>query len=306
MSERKSETARWAQVAATAFLGVVGLVFTGVLTYQQEKNRDNQFSLQARSDSVQFELQEQNRKTQVGLQLLSQREVSEMDFRQRMFEVLVAELLDTRINVRNRVARLQLFLDNFHDIFNARALFDVLAQDASRERPAARDSLITKLVSIARDVTIEQELLVGTVPNIILLSQGADTSFTLGTSHEEELGHESGKSIELAANGEPTEHEISIKLLEVKKNEVRLELNLEPGNPRSEPLRFRVSYFDAPLTDNTLFPDRHRFAITLKGTDMRNRPYTAKVNVFEFPADFVTTGYRPSIRESNKLIEAAR
>ena len=197
-------------------------------------------------------------------------------------------------------------MDNFHDIFNARPLFDVLAQEANRKPQPARDSLISKLVSIARDVTIEQELLVGTVPNIILLSQDADTSFTLGTSHEEERGHESGKSIELAANGEPTQHVISIKLLEVRKNEVRLEVNLEPGNPKSEPLRFTVSYFDAPLTDNTLFPDKHRFAITLKRTDTRKRPYTAKVNVFEFPADFVTTGYRPSIRESNKLIEATR
>ena len=30
MSEQNGETLRWAQVAATAFLGVVGLVFTGV------------------------------------------------------------------------------------------------------------------------------------------------------------------------------------------------------------------------------------------------------------------------------------
>jgi hypothetical protein len=29
----------------------------------------------------------------------------------------------------------------------------------------------------------------------------------------------------------------------------------------------------------------------------------ATLNVFEFPADFITTGYRPSIREANKMFK---
>ncbi len=62
---------------------VVGLYFTRVQFEQQEKNREDQ-----------FELQEMNRKFEAGVQLMSQRELSEMEFRQKMFDVLVAKEKD--------------------------------------------------------------------------------------------------------------------------------------------------------------------------------------------------------------------
>jgi len=151
MPEQKSETARWAQVAATVFLGAVGLIFTVIQNNQQEQNRKDQFDLQQR-----------DQKAQLGLQIISQRELSEMDFRQKMFEVLVAELLDREVHVREWVTRLQLFQHNFHDIFNGRALFDGLEKEAMRlPSQEERDDIIHDLVSLAKEVTQAQELLVG-------------------------------------------------------------------------------------------------------------------------------------------------
>ncbi len=95
-------------------------------------------------------------------------------------------------------------------------------------------------------------------------------------------------------------------MLQVEVHAIKVEVTIDAEKAKDQgetarKLTFKVSFFDAPLTDNTLLPDRHRFAITLKDTDMTVYPYEATFSVFEFPADYVTTGYRPSIREANKM-----
>ncbi len=289
MPEQKSETARWAQVAATVFLGAVGLIFTVIQNNQQEQNRKDQFVLQQR-----------DQKAQLGLQIISQRELSEMDFRQKMFEVLVAELLDREVHVRERVTRLQLFQHNFHDIFNGRALFDGLEKEVmTLPSQEERDDIIHDLVSLAKEVTQAQELLVGAKLNIREIIEGKSTIINLKLDPD---SHE--HSEEQAHSEEPkTSHKIKIKLVKVRARsvEVRVTINYETAEART--IQFEVSYFDAPLTDNTLLPDKHRFSITLKDTDINEHPHKATLNVFEFPADFVTTGYRPTITEVNKLLE---
>jgi len=99
--------------------------------------------------------------------------------------------------------------------------------------------------------------------------------------------------------GEKGEHEIRITLIKVKARSIEVEVNLDAEKERK--LKFQVSFFDAPLTDNTLLPDGHRFTITLKETNMKVNPHEATLNVIEFPAHYVTTGYRPSISEANKM-----
>ena len=284
MAEQKRDSiVRWAQVGATLFLGVVGLVFTYVTNLQQEENRNNQI--------VQ---QEKNRKNQLGIQIMSQREQSEIDFRQKMFGVLVTELLDPKVGVRERVTRLKLFQHNFHDLFNGRALFDVLENEARNLPKEGRDSVIKQLVSLAKEVTVAQELLVGSKPQIFKKKKG--DIFFVRLNKLEEDSHENGEN---HTDGNEGGHVISIKLINVKALSIEIEVMIDEDTERK--LKFEVSFFDAPLTDNTLLPDKHRFAITLKETNMKTQEAT--LNVFEFPADYVTTGYRPSIREANKMFK---
>ena len=275
MAEQKRESiVRWAQVGATLFLGVVGLVFTYVVELQQEKNRSNQ----------------------MAVQFMSQREQTEINFRQKMFEVLVTELLDPKVPVRERVTRLKLFQHNFHDIFNGRELFDVLEKAAGNLPEPEKDDIIHDLVSLAKEVTVAQEFLVGARFNINTIKKG--DSLIVPLKKLEEDIHEHGGNHK---NDSDYSHVIIIKLLEVKENAVEIEVIINAENTESLRLEFEVSYFDAPLTDNTLLPDKHRFAITLKETNMKTQEAT--LNVFEFPADYVTTGYRPSIREANKMFK---
>ena len=311
MPEQKSETARWAQVAATVFLGVVGLIFTVIQNNQQEDNRKAQFLLQQVNQKAQIQLQEQNRKAQLGLQLMSQRELSEMDFRQKMFEVLVNKLLDPKVDVRERVTRLQLFQHNFHDIFNGRALFNRLEKEALKlPKREDRDETIHNLVSLAKEITRDQELLVGAKPTEIKdIIVGNSTIVNLKSDHDShEPSEEQAPSEEPENSHEHSEepensHKIKIKLIKVRARSVEVQVTINHDTAEARTIQFDVSYFDAPLTDNTLLPDKHRFAITLKDTNINKHPYKATLNVFEFPADFVTTGYRPMITEANKLIE---
>ncbi len=272
MAEQEGQTVKWAQVVATIFLGVVGLVFTYVIDVQQEENRKNQ----------------------MAVQIMSQREQSEIDFRQKMFGVLVAELLDSEVDVRERVTRLKLFQHNFHDIFNGRALFDVLEAEARNLPKKDQDEVIKELVSLAKEVTEAQELLVGAKPEISRKKVG--DSFTVHLGKPQKRNYEHGENHTLSNEGE---HEISIKLIKVKAHAIEVEVIIDAEKGRKR--EFEVSYFDEPLTDNTLLPDRHRFAITLKETNMKVDPHEATLSVFEFPADYVTTGYRPSIREANRM-----
>ena len=95
-------------------------------------------------------------------------------------------------------------------------------------------------------------------------------------------------------------------MLKVEEHAIKVNVIIDAEKEQEMELEFKVSFYDAPFTDNTLLPDKHRFAITLKKTNMESDPPEATFHVFEFPADYVTTGYRPSIREANKMIEAIK
>ena len=274
MVERKGEAARWAQVGATIFLGVVGLIFTHRTDAQQEENRKNQ----------------------MAVEIMSQREQSEMDFRQKMFEVLVAELLNPKVDLHDRVTRLKLFQHNFHDIFNGRALFDVLEKEARKLPEHERDKVIKELVSLAKEVTVAQVLLVRAKP--IVFKTRVGDSVVVHLEILQKGKHAQGENDKRSNEGG---HEIYVKLMKVTAYAIEVEVIIDTEKARK--LKFEVSFFDAPLTDNTLLPDKHRFAITLKETNMKVHPHEATFSVFEFPADYVTTGYRPSIREANEMLQ---
>lgn len=278
MKSDKSNTVGWAQVVATVFLGVVGLIFTFVQDKQQEKNR---IAL-------------------TSAQMLSQREQSEMNFRQQMFGVLVREILDPELDVGERVTRLELFQHNFHDVFNGRALFDELEKEAEKLPPETGGEVIEDLVSLAQEITEAQELQVGAFPEPIQITEG-DT--VVERVRPPDLHEHTGE--EKHEHNENDSHAIIIRLVDVREHSVDVEawFDTEAADiGESEGITFEVSYYDAPMTDNTLLPDHHRFAITLKETNIDVHPHTASLNVFEFPAHYVTTGYRPSIREFDEMV----
>lgn len=101
MAGNKIKTDLWGKLQAisTLILGVAGLWFT----------------------AVHQNVQEQNRKWQAATQILSSREVSEMEFRQRMFGTVLNSLWKGDLPIDHRIALLRFFEYNFHDVFYGRA-----------------------------------------------------------------------------------------------------------------------------------------------------------------------------------------
>ena len=88
---------------------------------------------------------------------------------------------------------------------------------------------------------------------------------------------------------------MTLYLLSIYENEVEVKISIVGHNELVD-RTFRVSYFDAPLTDNILLRDEHRFAVILKEIDTLE--HKAALQFIHFPAHYVTTGYRPSIERA--------
>lgn len=276
--------------------------------------------------------------------ILSDREQSELQFRERTYDKLVAVLLNqrgNRLSIEQRIGILKLFMHNFHSIFNGRALFDLMEAEVRKEtkgKPAQRAEYIRNLENLAKDVTRRQEESIGQASVGHRVSFGECTINVLG--YEEGAGVSNGTSKVTESDG-PSCHPVAITLDTddpKKTQEVKARLtyltkmpagtcsakgsserqveNIKafvrpclcgkwPSGPEGKgkalacgdrenriSSRFTLNYYDSPFTDNTLLPGGHRFALTLKDLDMKNK--WAFVNHFKFPSDFITAGHRPA------------
>jgi len=272
MPEEKSTIVGWAQVISTIIVSLVGVYFTQKFSQEQEETRN----------------------TLAAMQLMSQREQSELDFRQKAFALLNEKLLNTRIPLGNRLATLRLFQENFNSALNSRLLFDALELEAEKAREPERDHLIGELLSIAKAATRAQEMLLGVKPDKLTKDMTEGESVKVHLKFEE--GHHKHKGSETHEGG----HEVDITLKKVQARAVIVDVMID----RADQSEYEVSYFDQPFTDNTLLPDGHRFAITLK--DIDREKHKATLSVFEFPAHYLTPGYRPTFDEAYKAISQFR
>lgn len=283
MPGEKSPALGWAQVSTTAFIGLVGVLFTLLTTHQQEKNR----------------------KTMMAVQLMSQREQAETSFRSEMFQTMLQGLLGPETAApTERLAILRLFQHNFHDMFNGRAFFDVLEKDSINVDPDDREKFIKDLTSLAREIGGLQENLIES------LTEKRFKTFTLPVNANTtiDIPQRSDKDDK---DGE--HHRLWIRLDSVMKNRARVFVDFDfhvPTDTAPPPdtmtfspdtVTFWVEYFDTPFTDNTLLMDGHRIAFILKYANTVVYPRQAMFKVIEFPANFILSGYRPSVKYVDEL-----
>ena len=264
------------QVVATLSIAIVGYVFTSNNEEQQKRDRT----------------------AMAAVQLMSERERSETDFRRNMFDPLIDKLLSRGLSVGDRFAVLKIFQHNFHDLFNGRALFDVLREDAEREFMHNRDSLkdfLKKLTSLARDIRERQEQLIGGSAVRLSMRSGEDTVLShVFPEDKHEHSHDEHK------NEQTKDHDIEIKMLTIDSNSAKVFFTLDAANISRT---FTLTYYDAPFTDNILLPDGHRLALTLVEIDST---LEAHLDLIHFPANFVTTGYRPSVDRVNEMLQESK
>lgn len=276
MPGEKSPALGWAQVSATAFIGLVGVLFTLLTTHQQAENR----------------------RTMMAVQLMSEREQAETGFRSEMFQTMLQGLLGPETAAPpERLTILRLFQHNFHNMFNGRALFDVLEKDSIKLHVDDREKFIKDLTSLAREIGGLQENLIESLTNkrfkTFTLLVNADT--TIDISQRGDKDDKDGEH-----------HRLWIRLDSVMKNRARVFVDFDfhaPTDtaPPPDTVTFWVEYFDVPFTDNTLLMDGHRIAFILKYANIEVHPHQAMFKVVEFPADYILSGYRPSVRHVGEL-----
>lgn len=283
-------------------IALVGGVYTGLNWYLQNKQIEQSKS-QAKID----------RDNKMATQMLANRETEETDFRQTMFVPLTERILNEKVPLYERMETFELFENNFSDLFNCRSFFDVLYTDALKQTKSKNPYLcgeaydaIDKLKSIGRRVIEWQECLIGGCRKKESIIQGIRYTVSIDS-----CPNPSDEIISLYVDAIKSDHievHMSISYLDtVNGVAIRQPVEVNQG------YRFWVTYYDAPLTDNTLVPDGDRIALVLD--DLRplknaklqdpHRDFgldTAIISVIHFPADFVTIGYRPTMSRINDLI----
>ncbi|CAN5789441.1 hypothetical protein BH10BAC3_BH10BAC3_31470 [soil metagenome] len=286
----KNPLAVWSQIAATALIGIAGIVFT----------ISNSLSESSRQQNV------------MATELMSSREKSETDFRQNIFKPLIDQIFNPALPLETRFYEFELFQNNFNDLFNSRSIYDVLwneAENKMKKNEGNADSiesakaLMHKLIELAKYTNAQQKLLISGDTKFVTLFPGtSDTCYMDSLEKKQEGEHviiklEKIDSSTWMTGGDALKKDVkiflSINYRKDKNNCHDCRIDLIRKNS------VNVSYFNSPLSDNFLLPDGDRIAVILEDINGHN----ATISVIHFPADYVTVGYRPSIRRVNKLID---
>jgi len=288
----------WSQIIATLSIAVVGGLFTINNSNEQNLNRKNQ-----------TDEQEKNNKVMVATQLMSNREKSETEFRQAMFLPLINQVLADSLPLEKRFAVLQIFQNNFNDLFNSRALFDILWHKASESlkfnKAHNKDTMHIKkimndMIELARYTNDKQEEeIIASLRHRGRLTRDSIISFTFYDYDDDKKDTNDVRTedVKISLDTEVVEEEMNNYAMKIKM-EVRLYDSTKKLTDSTFE-EFHISYFNTPLTDNFVLPDGDRIAVILKELYSSD---SALIDVIHFPADYVTVGYRPSIEKVNDFL----
>jgi hypothetical protein len=259
--------------------GLVTVLATAIgifSSWQQERSRQLESQIKLREDVF---------------QLLHQREQFELNFKTESYKILLTSVLNSRLDLRSRIAALRLFYDNAKGHFNPRVFFDVFAEQADKlPDPHQRRKALDDLISFAQAIVQSEEQLIEANAKqtfaSFILKKGESYNAILISDDE----------------AKKDTHKIHITLKSFGENAVELETDVRDDSLKDVE-DFEVSYFDTPFSDYTYLHDHHRFAITLKDIQNEEGKRAAYLKIVEFPANYFLSDDRPSIEEVDELIK---
>lgn len=221
-----------------------------------------------------------------------------------MFQPMIEKIMNNdpkdSISLEKRIEIFNVFEDNFHDLFNSRSIFDAL-DNAIRQLPIEKEtrkrSLLKLLQKTAKEISQQEELLISGYEseNENILSNITFDSLQTGTYIDSAIKMRDGRNTE--------NHKFTLRLDSIdtmmKLVKIRLKFLYDKDSivlNNGEP--FDLEYYDTPFTDNIMLKDHHRVCIVLKKIYSQvstSSVKMAKLKILHFPANLITTGYRPSI-----------
>ena len=260
--------------------GLVTVLATAIgifSSWQAEKSRKLESQIKLREDVF---------------QLLHQREEFELNFKTESYKILLSSVLNSKLDLRSRIATLRIFYDNAKGHFNPRVFFDVFAGEAEKlSDHSERRKALDDLISFADQIGESEEQLIEanakqTFPSFVL-KKGESYNAVL-------IAHDTA---------EKDTHTVQVTLKSFEENAVEVETNVLDDSLKDIE-DFEVSYFDTPFSDYTYMHDHRRFAITLKDIREEKGVKTAYLKIVEFPSNYFLSDDRPSIEEVDELIKS--
>jgi hypothetical protein len=249
-----------------------------------------------------------------GTTILSQREQSETQLRASMFTSLISPIMGPQTGQAIPVDREQLLVEllvlNFHEHFELKPLLRhiddrLAARKVEGMTPQEAQDARESLRSIVRRVTAQQiasmirETAPGQPPTqgcgVYLINLRTESSNNpasgacqLSNAFEEVVRVESPDkkyTLSMVASNPNWENET-----------FNISVNLTTNTPAEQQryqdlsYNFLLTWYDLPLTDNTLLPDGNRFSFTIAAV-MKGKGATLRL--IWFPRDYVTPRERP-------------
>lgn len=323
-----------AKIIGAISIPIIGLVVSGLLHFNAEKNR----------------------RVQLFAEIMSRRESADSDIRASMFNTLMKEYLgglssdnqgkDNIDYLCKKVVFLNLLLSNFQEYFNARPLFEdlykrikELEKESSMEKESKKlKALGNDLIKMSKSTAKKQEIMLSRigVTKTVQLKKNGTKCVLLYDPNADGLKIE-GKNGELRdldencygkcrdINGDYTisdekenqeiindgkaYYAIEITLEDIKEDEVAVKIALYRDYFKDgvyalrrfvrDGIEFGVSYFDLPYMDNTRLFDGSRFALILRDIPSEN---WGELEVITFREEFMSLRDRPLFENMlNKL-----
>lgn len=237
---------------------------------------------------------EQNRKSQLYMQIMSQREQADSSLRERMFSALITSYFGNQISKdpEKQLMYLHLLSLNFQEFFDAKPLFEDLSKRLEGKDPKG----LEKLHNIAQEMADKQiNLLIGpdNRPEEIKLCMG---EINIGDFRNVSSLTIQGKH----GTGMKKEYAFNVELLDIRKSGVVVRVSPSSSDPSKnsfafKTMEFEVSYYDMPFMNNTRLMDGSRFAFVLKNMDPVNK--IAVLKVVTFPDNYMNLRDRPYFDE---------
>jgi hypothetical protein len=272
---------------------------------------------------------------QTAVQILNQREQSELQARTTVFEKTIPALLNKDTDIEARLLALETFLYNFHGVVNVRnVLTDLQTEIEESDRPDLEEATRSKLVKqserlkqIARGIgnAQKQMLFAAMIRKQITVACGEiqDSDRTQGPLAVVSLALNQTVTCSISypepdrwfMQPEQHGHKITLVPLCVGKH-TQLQsgcvtsASFEKPDPFATSARiqmtvddhapkdpFELTMFGSPFSDNAVIDHGHRIAVLLQEISP-----SVKLQVVAFPEDLVPPGYQPTITNISRLL----
>ncbi len=255
---------------------------------------------------------------QSAVQILNQREQSELLARSAVFDKPMNAVMDKRNGIDARILALETFLYNFHGVVNARNLLTDLENEIETSHPPDPERS-KKLQLIAEGVRhVQKQMLAAAMPHPISVNCGekqtSDPLYGFPWILRVPVKEEKDKECIIGYPGRLVDtHTIGVRSLCVGKHK-----ELESDCPNFSPLicvfstsarikmrvderefePFELTKFGSPFSDNTIIDHGHRIALLLRSVSADS----VELEVVAFPEDLVPPGYQPTITNISRLL----